>query len=433
MFKLLTPNCFKNILVAVTLASICFSCKSLPVSKSSSASNRVIPLQTRFNNRMEYDEKHLSSCMKVYKMPGIQNPYVILQISEKGFVIGGETFSTNGDNSKSLIIKLDSEGNILWKRRFGSKHTDDNRHSHAAAILITDDEEIIVVGNEVISSDLTGDNVGYSAYIRKIGKSGEIIWSKYNNYESYFLYFTAVKKVGSGFIVYGDARCCELGECLLPVNYGTMLTMSDNGAVIKTTKTNKGYSGEQYSIDRVSGSVGNGSVSWVSKWSATGKIAWSFSFKYENRIEHASITKTSDGGFILSGRSINDNKYGAESILLMKVSKSGRIEWRRNIHGRPDVDGKIITINDIGGGYMLFWSGNTDRGGYPTIMVDMLDTNGNVIWSKAYGGKNTVVLDSVNYIPDQGYVVVGRMNSRSEDPDIFLLKLTPAGNCEELH
>lgn len=95
------------------------------------------------------------------------------------------------------------------------------------------------------------------------------------------------------------------------------------------------------------------------------------------------VTETSDGGFIMVGET-NSFNVKDHDIYVEKVDSAGKHIWTRTI-GSDSLDFASAII-EVADGYIIGGETNSiGAGGYDAMLVKM-DFNGEVLWSKVYGG-----------------------------------------------
>ena len=104
----------------------------------------------------------------------------IQQTSDGGYIIAGESDSTNGDvtgnhgTSDFWIVKLNALGIIEWQKSLGGSYSD-----MANSIQQTSDGGYIVAGESgSINGDVTGNHGNADYWIVKLDPSGNIQWQK---------------------------------------------------------------------------------------------------------------------------------------------------------------------------------------------------------------------------------------------------------------
>jgi len=137
-----------------------------------------------------------------------------------------------------------------------------------------------------------------------------------------------------------------------------------------------------------------------------------------------SVQQTSDGGYIVAGRTYSYGSGDAD-VYLIKTNTSGDSLWARAYGGTdPDYCGGVQQTTD--GGYIV--AGWTYSYGSGDADVYLIKTNasGDMLWTRTYGGADGDYGYWVQQTSDGGYIVVG--NTFSEDSDIYLIKTNPLGD-----
>jgi len=108
-----------------------------------------------------------------------------------------------------------------------------------------------------------------------------------------------------------------------------------------------------------------------------------------------SVKRTSDGGYIVAGRT---GSYGSGNadIFLMKLDGSRNVVWARAYGSSgPDFGYEVQITSD--GGFVVDYS-----------IIVKTNSSGNVQWYKVLGGTQTDVFYSVVQTSDGGFIATGR-------------------------
>lgn len=167
---------------------------------------------------------------------------------------------------------------------------------------------------------------------------------------------------------------------------------------------------------------------WVIKLDGNGHTTWAKTFGGSGVDAGYSIISTSDGGYMIAGISGSNNgdipnqNHGGGDVLAMKLNSQGNLQWSK-VYGGSDWDEahRIVAAAD---GYViagLTYSSNGDVTGYHVpvftagdMLIMKIDLNGNKIWAKAFGGtldEDATALTATS----NGYVVAGYTNSIDGD------------------
>jgi hypothetical protein len=326
----------------------------------------------------------------------------IRQTADGGFIVAGESCSTDGDvkgnhgDSDWWVVKLSESGTIQWQKSLGGRYND-----LTPSIQQTADGGYIVAGtSSSIDGDVKGNHGDVDFWVVKLSASGAIEWQK------------------------------PLGGSNED-SAGSIQQTADGGYIV---------AGESYSTD---GDVkGNHGYSdwWVVKLSASGTIQWQKSLGGSSYDSASSIQQTTDGGYIVVGISgSTDGSFGGESgLLVVKLSASGAIEWQKPFSEstiNPGSDHPIQQTAD--GGYIVAgesWSRQRNyRGGFDFLALK-LSASGAVEWQKSFGGNSNDYAHSIQQTADGGYVVAGESWSRQRNYrggfDFLVVKLSASGAVE---
>lgn len=183
----------------------------------------------------------------------------------------------------------------------------------------------------------------------------------------------------------------------------------------------------------------------VVKLDQNGNIEWQKSIGGLNNEIAYSIQQTSDGGYIIVGKSdSNDafliNNHGLNDILVLKLDSLGNNQWVKAIGGSND-DIAYIVKQTIDGGYVIAGQTNSldfdiqGNHGANDCVILKLNENGNIEWSKCIGGTDEDVAYSIQQTTDDSYIVAGFTSSNDFDisgnygmKDFLYLKLNSNGN-----
>jgi hypothetical protein len=206
---------------------------------------------------------------------------------------------------------------------------------------------------------------------------------------------------------------------------------SDGGYVVtgQTNSTQGDVSGNNGAIDV-----------WVVKLSATGTIQWQKCLGGSSNDYGTSIKQTSDGGYIVGGKTDSNNgnvtgNNGAQNVWLVKLTSTGTITWQK-CYGGTGFDGanSVQPTND--GGYIFAGEASSNTidvsGNHGSYDFWVVKTNsvGVITWQKCLGGSVTDIANSVQQTSDNGYVIGGRASSSNGDitnakglDDFWIVKL----------
>jgi hypothetical protein len=188
----------------------------------------------------------------------------IIVTTDSCVLIGGHTFSfpTTVTDEDWYLIKVDTAGDVIWERGYGSGSRYDGSVS---GIIETQDSNYIACGGYP-AFEAAGNNY-FDGCLRKVSRDGDLMWTKY--YRSYYrLSNTTSDKI----------------ECFI----ASLIYKNEDLYVLGNSRTNYG-----------------GSRGYLQKITEIGDICWNREYYAIDTTSTyqwlKSIKNTCDGGFIIAG------------------------------------------------------------------------------------------------------------------------------------
>ena len=171
-----------------------------------------------------------------------------------------------------------------------------------------------------------------------------------------------------------------------------------------------------------------------------GEVLWEKTYEKEGYQGGQTISRTSDGGLLISGGTSSASTKGID-VYLMKLDQDGNELWFKTFGGPLDEMAAAQQMAD--GSYMLAGNivdpndfvadpGAAGYGGFEgrsNIYLAKLDATGNELWSHAFGGEKNVLITGGVQTPDGGGLLLATILYFPESgDDVWLLKVDENGN-----
>lgn len=159
---------------------------------------------------------------------------------------------------------------------------------------------------------------------------------------------------------------------------------------------------------------------------STTSVVWKKSWGGNKDDVAFAIENTMDGGIIVAGKSQSNNgdvttNYGKNDFWILKLSSSGQMVWKKTYGGSGD-DVAYAVRKTVDGGYMVAGSSSSTDGdvsgnhGLLDAWLLRLDSLGNVVWNKCFGGSGNDLAYELSNTSDGGFAFAGY--TKSNDGDI---------------
>lgn len=174
---------------------------------------------------------------------------------------------------------------------------------------------------------------------------------------------------------------------------------------------------------------------WILRLDASGTILWERSFGFSGHDHSYGVVQTADGGFFFTGfldvtQSSGEGNTGKGQYLTRhgvgefwgtRLDSEGELLWRRYFGGTNNDRAHSVVQADDGGFIMAGFSESDDfdisnsKGSYDFWAVKV-DKNGSMQWEKSYGGTGIEIAQDIAKTADGNYVITG--NTFSNDTDV---------------
>lgn len=140
-------------------------------------------------------------------------PFGVVETSDNNYIIAASSdsndfnISSNKGTYDFWVFKISMDGNLIWEKSFGGSEIDEPR-----AITATNDDNFVIVG-DTRSSDknVTNNNGAADLWIIKISTDGNLLWEKTIGASNFDVARSINKTQDNGFVIAGSSRSSDAG------------------------------------------------------------------------------------------------------------------------------------------------------------------------------------------------------------------------------
>ncbi|MCX6291962.1 MAG: T9SS type A sorting domain-containing protein [Bacteroidetes bacterium] len=289
---------------------------------------------------------------------------------------------------------------VDWQKCLGGSGTD-----IANKVIHSNDGGYILAGSTTSSNgDITANHGSRDIWIVKMNNQGVVQWQKTLGGSASDFAASVFQLPGNDIIVGG-------------------YTSSNNGNV----------TGNHGSMDE-----------WLVRLDESGNILWQKTFGGSSVDICNAVIPVSDGGFLLAGSTSSNNgnvsgNHGNKDFWIVKTDSLGNLQWQQ-AYGGSAAD-ECFSIREIPGGSFIAsgYTGSNDgqvtgnHGGLDYWMI-RINSSGNLLWQKCFGGSSNEVATSSLFTADGNILIGGYSNSNDGDvydhhgsSDFWLVEVDSSG------
>ncbi len=356
------------------------------------------------------------------------------QTSDGGYIIAGTTTSFGSGGRDILVIKTDDTGDTVWTKTFGGAI--DNEYGFCAQA--TSDGGYIISGVASSFADVAGD-----IYLIKLNTDGDTLWTKTYGGIGYEWGASIQHTTDDGYIICGqtpafgaggfDAYLVKLnasGEITWTKTYGgsgqeiglTVQQTADGGFLLSGLMDTYGAGADDF---------------YLVKTDALGTVAWTKTYGESGMESSAVALQTNDGGYIIGGTSENTLGPLGPNMCLIKTTALGDTLWSK-LYGGSLIDECYDVIQTSDGGYMMCGkSFSFSAAGDYDVYIVKVNGEGDTQWSKTYGESGGGAANDIGYsiqqTADGGYIISGESVLGAGIKNAYLIKTDANGQsgCNE--
>jgi hypothetical protein len=281
-------------------------------------------------------------------------------------------------------------------------------------------------GGYVIVGTTLSFGSGYDIYLVKTDSLGDTLWTRVFDRGLGDFGWWVEETPEEGYVVGGTSRSAEtwndfylakvdpLGDILWEMTYGDS---TDQDAYCLQQTSDGGYVMVGTTVSDI----------YLLKTDSLGNTLWDRAYGGSRDDAGYSVRQTPDGGYIIVGETW-PSSVDTSDIFIIKTDSLGNAHWTKRYGGIHDDGGSSVDLA-ADGGYIItgatysFGADNSD------VYLIKIDSLGDSVWARTYGGTNNDHGRSVQVTRDGGYIIAGTTHSFGEGiQDFYLLKTDSLGN-----
>jgi outer membrane protein OmpA-like peptidoglycan-associated protein len=380
---------------------------------------------------------------------GYDNGMRMIPTDHNCFILGGTTASNDGlgkgNHSPGLadivVCRVSAEGQVIWKTAIGG-----SMNEAFGDMKPTADGGILVVGTtESSDGDITENHGKMDFLIAKLDRFGHLLWTQTYGGLGNDQGYAAIETSDGGYLIAGESGS-RTGSMTYHIGaLDAWVAKLDAGGKVVLEKTFGGHGNERFTNlmelkkDRYL-AVGyttsaDGDVkdplgekdAWLVCFSKNFDIVWQRTYGGSDFDEPHQIIRAKNGDMVLSGTSFSDDmdldgseNHGLGDSWLFRIGENGNLKWSKVFGGARSEGGNAVAQTPDGGFIMVGTCNSLDKvvtrnNGLYDGWIVRTDSLGNKVWWHNFGGENFEYLYDVMALEGGNYLALGFAESVKGD------------------
>lgn len=363
----------------------------------------------------------------------------LLLEKDGALVFAGDTYSkdglargNHGDNSDVLLFKYASQGIVFWKQVLGG-----NGEESLSELIKTSDGGFAFIGTtNSEDGDIQESYGNMDIWVVKLSPVGDVEWSNTYGGSGNDRGKAIVETADGGFLIGGasgsingkmqsrhhggiDSWIAKLSPQGV-VRWEKHLGGKGNDEPTRIHEVSRGNYFVVHASDSQDGDVNLGFGKkdvWITGITEYGNIDWQHTYGGNNNDEIHHSTRDAEGNFILAGTSFSsegiiNRQMGKGDAWALKLNSRGNLIWTRSFGGSQSEGINKVKVTDDGG---LIFAGMTkskdgdiqELNGFYDAWAIKTDAKGQIAWSRTFGFEGKDAFIDVLELPEGGFLALG--------------------------
>ncbi len=289
-------------------------------------------------------------------------PNAMIKTNDANIIIAGSTRSYGAGSKDFYLLKINQNGDTLWTKTYGGISEES-----AYDVIQTSDGGFFIIGNSLTYT------FGFSSvYVVKTNSTGEIIWSKSYEKANANSGVSAIQLSDNGFFFCGVAqqslintsdcyfiRTNAQGDTIWTKTFGGndydgAFQCYDAGDGIIVSGTTKSFG------------AGNNDI-FLGKFDYNGNNIWYKTYGGAGDEIGGRFARTNDNGYILTGYT-SSYGMGNQDVYLIKTDNHGDTIWTKTF-GYASIEFAISVIQTSDNGYAISGYTNNFSAGFDVYLI----------------------------------------------------------------
>jgi hypothetical protein len=348
--------------------------------------------------------------------------YSITKTGDGGFVLAGSATSFGAGLSDFWLVKTDSSGTMNWNRTYGGAGDD------IASVIIQAGDGFVILG---MTSSFGEGRFDY--WLIKVNSNGNMLWNKTYGGVADDFGASVIQTNDGGYALTGWTNSFGAGgEDLWLVktdSSGNMVRNKTYGSNYNDEAHSLVQTGDGGFLIAGDTAFESGNEdAWLVKVGSNGSMIWNRTFGGPTLDTFLSLAQLKDGSIALSGYT---SSYGSGSndAWLVKTDSTGTLQWNKT-YGGPNDEQTYSLINADDGGFALVGQATVDT--HKNYWLAKTDSSGNLQWNIKNSATTDNFAYSLVQPKDNGYVLSGTANTKDNGEDFLIVKVKAATDISGL-